>query len=96
MQLRSHTMDFKGRERRWLPWLGKTGKFAMRWSWLLNAGQAARVEKTFSGLALTRVDLLINWARQHWQALELVGNGLSQTWPGLPPEALQRARAHMP
>ncbi|KIP98381.1 MULTISPECIES: methyl-accepting chemotaxis protein [Pseudomonas] len=96
MQLRSHKMDFKGRERRWLPWFGKAGKLAMRWSWLLNAAQAERVEKTFSGLALTRVDLLTNWARQHWQELELLSAALTQGWPSLPDAALQRARAHMP
>lgn len=96
MQLRSHRMDFKGREQRWLPWFGKTGKLAMRWSWFLNAGQAERVEKTFSGLASTRVDLLVNWARQYWQELELVGAALTQAWPTLSNDVLQRARAHMP
>lgn len=96
MQLRSHTMDFKGRERRWLPWFGKAGKLALPWSWLLNAGQAERVEKTFSGLARTRVNLLTHWAHQHWQALELLGAALSQSWPTLPDAALRRALAHMP
>ncbi|WP_052081095.1 methyl-accepting chemotaxis protein [Pseudomonas sp. ML96] len=96
MPLLSHRMDFNGAERRWLPWFGRTGKLAMRWSWLLNRGQAAQVEKTFAGLAQTRVDLLIGWAQQHWQALELVGNGLGQGWPNLPSEALEQARAHMP
>ncbi|VXC82304.1 hypothetical protein PSEUDO8Z_170261 [Pseudomonas sp. 8Z] len=60
MPLRSHDMDFHGSERRWLPWLGKTGKLAMRWSCLLNAGQTAQVEKTFNGLARSRVELLEN------------------------------------
>lgn len=81
MSLRSHQMNFTGQERRWLPWFGKTGKLAMRWSYLLNAGQVARVEKTFAGLAQTRVDLLVNWARQHWQELELIASGLQQAWP---------------
>ncbi len=96
MQLRSHKMDFKGRERRWLPWFGKTGKLAMRWSCLLNAGQTARVEKTFSGLAQTRVDLLLGWAQQHWQALELLGCGLATYWPAIEADSLRRALPHMP
>ncbi len=96
MQLRSHQMAFKGRERRWLPWFGKTGKLAMRWSWLLNSGQAERVEKTFAGLAQTRVDLLLEWAAQHWQELELIGNGLAQAWPTPGLDALQQARKNMP
>ena len=96
MQLRSHTMNFHGSERRWLPWLGKTGKLAMRWSCLLNAGQAAQVEKTFSGLARSRVELLENWARQHWQALELIAEGLVASWPSANPEHLEQARRHMP
>ena len=96
MQLRSHTMNFHGSERRWLPWFGKTGKLAMRWSCLLNAGQAAQVEKTFSGLARSRVELLENWARQHWQALELIAEGLVASWPSANPEHLEQARRHMP
>ncbi|OEC34690.1 Methyl-accepting chemotaxis protein [Pseudomonas cuatrocienegasensis] len=96
MQLRSHQMDFKGHERRWLPWFGRAGKLAMRWSWLLNAHQAERVEKTFAGLTATRVDLLTTWTRQYWQELELVGAALTHRWPNLSPEILQRARGHMP
>ncbi|MDH1732105.1 methyl-accepting chemotaxis protein [Pseudomonas chengduensis] len=96
MSLRSHQMNFTGQERRWLPWFGKTGKLAMRWSCLLNAGQVARVEKTFAGLAQTRVDLLVNWARQHWQELELIASGLQQAWPITANSELQRAHSHMP
>ncbi|MDD1506786.1 methyl-accepting chemotaxis protein [Pseudomonas sp. CNPSo 3701] len=96
MQLRSHKMDFHGRERRWLPWFGKAGKLAMRWSCLLNARHMPRVEKTFAGLAQTRVDLLLNWAQQHWQALEVLGSGLTSAWPAIAPGSLQRALAHMP
>ncbi len=96
MPLRSHQMSFTGKERRWLPWFGKTGKLAMRWSCLLNAGQVERVEKTFAGLAQTRVDLLINWARQHWQEFELVAESLQQSWPANASSELQRARRYMP
>ncbi|HSX72288.1 MAG TPA: methyl-accepting chemotaxis protein, partial [Pseudomonas sp.] len=96
MPLLSHRMAFRGRERRWLPWLGRNGKVALGWSWLLNRGQAAQIEKTFAGLAQSRVDLLVGWARQHWQALELIGDGLGQAWPSLSNDALEQARAHMP
>ncbi|WP_277373809.1 methyl-accepting chemotaxis protein [Pseudomonas sp. AA-38] len=96
MQLRSDGMDFTGHERRWLPWFGKTGKLAMRWSCLLNAGQVERVEKTFAGLARTRVDLLTNWASQHWQALELIAAGLQQAWPLSSNTDLKRLHQHLP
>ncbi|MGL4317993.1 MAG: methyl-accepting chemotaxis protein [Pseudomonas sp.] len=96
MPLLSHRMDFHGRERRWLPWFGRAGKLALRWSCWLNRGQAAQIEKTFSGLAQTRADLLTGWARQYWQELELIGSGLSQAWPSLADAALTRAQAHMP
>ena len=96
MQLRSHQMNFTGQERRWLPWFGKTGKLAMRWSCMLNAGQIERVEKTFAGLAQTRVDLLTNWARQHWQALDLIADGLQQAWPLSGNADLKRLHEHLP
>jgi methyl-accepting chemotaxis protein len=89
-------MDFTGRERRWLPWWGRNGKLALGWSWLLNRGQAAQIEKTFAGLAQTRVDLLTGWASQHWQALELIGDGLAQAWPSFSDDALKRSLANMP
>lgn len=96
MPLLSPRMDFHGRERRWLPWFGRAGKLTLRWSCWLNRGQAAQIEKTFAGLAQTRADLLTGWARQYWQELELIGNGLSQAWPSLTDEDLIQARAHMP
>jgi len=52
-------MDLSGKERRWLPWLGRNGKFARRWACLRNSGRQARLEKTFAGLAGTRRDLLL-------------------------------------
>ena len=67
MQLKSHQMNLSAVERRWLPWLGATGKFAMRWSCWLNRDTYPTVEKTFEGIANTRRNQLIHWAEGNWE-----------------------------
>ncbi len=75
MALRS--MDYSSEERGWLPWLGKTGKLAMRWACLVNGGQQATLERTFEGIAHTRRKLLIDWANARWQFLATVAGDLA-------------------
>ncbi len=89
MHLKSHQMALSGREKRWLPWLGTHSKWALRWASLINRNQAARLEKTFSGMANTRAQLLLGWTQQHWQQLQQVATTLGEQWPRLDAAQLQ-------
>ncbi|APQ12146.1 hypothetical protein BJP27_11785 [Pseudomonas oryzihabitans] len=88
-------MDLSGRERRWLPWLGRNGKVARSWACLRNGGRQARLEKTFAGLASTRRDLLLTWTQRHWQQLERIARVLEIGWPQLDPRSLDEALLHL-
>jgi methyl-accepting chemotaxis protein len=96
MALRSDEMDFHGKERRWLPWLGKQGKLALRWSVLVNRGQAERVEKTFAGLAQTRAQVLTGWAAQYWRQLDSLAKRIEDTWAEPDAGFLNRVHRHLP
>ena len=73
MSLSSNSMQLSGEERRWLPWFGKTGKFAMGWACRVNRAAYPVIEQTFEAIAETRVKLLTNWAQEQWEHLaELV------------------------
>jgi methyl-accepting chemotaxis protein len=96
MALRSDDMDFHGKERRWLPWFGKQGKLAMRWSCLVNRGQGERVEKTFTGLVQTRAQVLAGWATQYWRQLESLAKRVEDTWPEPDRALLGRVHRHLP
>jgi methyl-accepting chemotaxis protein len=96
MALRSDEMDFRGKERRWLPWFGKQGKLALRWSVLVNRGQAERVEKTFAGLAQTRSQVLTGWATQYWRQLDSLARRVEATWNQPDSELLGRVHHHLP
>ena len=74
--MKSQLMNLSAAERRWLPWLGGTGKLAMGWSCGLNRGHYPVVEQTFEGIAATRVKLLQQWARQQWRILEALASQL--------------------
>lgn len=88
MQLKSHQMALSGREKHWLPWLGTHNKWALRWASLINRSQAARLEKTFSGMAQTRANLLQGWTAQYWQQLQQVAATLTEQWPRLDAQQL--------
>jgi len=96
MALRSDEMDFHGKERRWLPWFGKQGKLAMRWSCLVNRGQAERVEKTFTGLVQTRAQVLTGWATQYWRQLDSLAKRVEDTWAEPDADLLARVHRHLP
>ncbi|WP_425272960.1 methyl-accepting chemotaxis protein [Pseudomonas reidholzensis] len=69
MSLSSSSMALSSSEKGWLPWLGKTGKLRMGWACRLNRSSYPVIEQTFEAIAHTRVQLLHNWAREHWEHL---------------------------
>ncbi|MGY2574614.1 methyl-accepting chemotaxis protein [Vibrio sp. C8] len=56
-------------EKGWLPWFGKTGKFAMRKACWFNRKRKASLEQTFENIANTRVKILTTWAENQWSFL---------------------------
>ena len=95
MSLSSNSMQLSSAEKRWLPWFGKTGKLAMKWSCRLNRSAYPVIEQTFEAIAETRVKLLQNWAREQWDHLAELAATLSrdggQPGPGLLLEKLAQA-----
>ncbi|MGL4206612.1 MAG: methyl-accepting chemotaxis protein [Aeromonadaceae bacterium] len=96
MELQSHRMAFSPGEKSWLPLWGRNGKISLGWSCLLNRPLRARIEKTFSGLAKTRVELLQHWTHHHWQQLSQIAAPLQEGWPTLAQPLLTTAHQHMP
>jgi methyl-accepting chemotaxis protein len=92
MELKSDQMQRSAAERHWLPLTGATGKLAMRRSFLLNRATVAHVEKTFEGIAETRTQLLLAWARQHWTFLERLAAQVQSAWPAVAGADLEAAR----
>ncbi len=96
MTLKSDFMNLSRAERGWLPWFGKTGKFAMSWSCYLNRGHYASVEKTFEGIAQTRKQILTLWAQGQWEHLAGLAERLATAFPELAVDDLQAKKAQMP
>ncbi|MBC7781337.1 MAG: methyl-accepting chemotaxis protein [Proteobacteria bacterium] len=94
--LKSAAMRFQGTERRWLPWLGATGKIAMRWACLLNRGRCAVLEHTFEGVARTRQRLLTDWANGHWEFLGAIALDFAARADPIDGAALREALAAAP
>ncbi len=94
--LHSHTMNLSARERAWLPWFGRTGKFAMGWSCRLNRHLYPRIEQTFEGIAQTRVRLLQSWAAAHWAHLDELAQSLGAGFAQVDGQLLQSKRAQAP
>lgn len=82
-KLKSQSMNLSRSEKRWLPWFGSTGKLAMGWSCYLNRHNYAAVEKTFEGIAATRVKLLQQWATNQWDQMELLAETLLEDYPDI-------------
>ena len=81
MALASMRMALSDRERRWLPWLGKTGKLSMRWATFLNRHRLEGLEQSFTGIAETRVNILQQWAQEQWQHLDALADQLAEGMP---------------
>lgn len=86
--LKSHTMNLSQAERHWLPWFGATGKFAMSRACFLNRHNYAAVEKTFEGIAATRVKLLQSWAASQWDQMKLLAESLVESYPEIDTQLL--------
>ncbi|KKM55055.1 hypothetical protein LCGC14_1552980, partial [marine sediment metagenome] len=79
--LKSSLMNLTAKEKKWLPWTGATGKIAMSYSCYLNRQHYASVEKTFEGIAATRVKLLQQWVTSQWNQLAYLAEQVPQTFP---------------
>ena len=91
--LKSQHMNLTSAEHRWLPWLGKTGKLAMRWACHLNKRRYPVLEQTFEGIAGTRVRMLRGWARQQWGMLSHFAEEIIEDFPSSSATALQKKKA---
>ena len=81
MPLQSERMNLSSRERAWLPWLGATGKLRMGWSCWLNRATYAIVEKTFDGIAHSRLGFLMHWAEGNWVFLAALTRQIAESRP---------------
>jgi methyl-accepting chemotaxis protein len=84
-------MALSDRERRWLPWWGKTGKVSMRWATFLNRHRLEGLEQSFTGIAETRVNILTQWTQEQWQHLDALADQLVGGMPQVD-EAILRFR----
>jgi methyl-accepting chemotaxis protein len=81
IELKSDLMNLSSKEKRWLPWFGQTGKLAMYKSCFLNRHIYDLVEKTFEGIATTRVHILNQWVDNQWEQLEFIAERMSPKFP---------------
>jgi len=81
--LKSLSMNLSRAEKKWLSWFGATGKLAMTRSCFLNRHNYNAVEKTFEGIAATRVKLLQQWAASQWEQMELLAEQLLSHYPDI-------------
>jgi methyl-accepting chemotaxis protein len=79
--LKSDSMNLSHKEKKWLPWFGQTGKLAMYKSCFLNRHIYGLVEKTFEGIATTRVKILNQWVDSQWEQLEFIAGHISPNFP---------------
>ena len=63
-------MVLSASEQHWLPWFGRTGKWAMRRSCWLNRDRYPAMESTFNSFAETRIKILTQWSEHLWQYLD--------------------------
>jgi methyl-accepting chemotaxis protein len=90
--LKSNEMSLTAQERRWLPWLGKTGKLSMRWACFLNKRRYPVLEQTFEGIAGTRVKMLRGWAKQQWGMLDHFSEEILEDFPPKGASILQKKK----
>ena len=90
--LKSQAMSLTEEERRWLPWAGRTGKFAMRWATTWNRHRYDAIEQTFESFAQTRVGILMDWTGQQWSYLDGLARELAGNWPEVDRGTLQQLR----
>lgn len=64
------SMHLDSNEKNWLPVFGKTGKILMRWNCAINHQHKALVQSVFENLAISRKQILEDWAGSNWDILE--------------------------
>lgn len=79
----SSSMQLSLSEKSWLPWFGKTGKFAMRWACRHNRSNYSTIEQTFEAIAETRVQLLHSWAQEQWDHLAELADHVARNYDHL-------------
>lgn len=95
-ELKSQSMNLSPEEKNWLPWFGPTGKIAMYTSCYLNKHMYSTVEKTFEGIAATRVKILNQWVDNQWQQLEFIATQLAPIFPTIDTNWLIERSLSMP
>lgn len=96
MFLKSSEMNLSSAERHWLPWFGKTGKIAMRWACFLNRKTYPAIEKTFEGIASTRLRILTQWTNAQWEHLAGLAEVLAESFPVVETSVLQEKKRRAP
>jgi methyl-accepting chemotaxis protein len=86
--LKSQQMNLSNNELAWLPYLGKTGRFAMGWACYLNKWRYPILEEIFESIATTRVRILNEWAEQKWSFLSGMSLQIAHDWPRFDAETL--------
>ncbi len=94
--LKSNAMQLSASEKSWLPWFGKNGKFALRWSTMINRRRYPVLEQTFEGIAATRVQILTGWAQHVWEVMEGMANEAERELPAPSSEFLQKLAKQAP
>ena len=90
LELKSRSMSLNNREKKWLPWFGSNGKLALGWSCLRNNKNYSDIEKTFEGIANTRVNSLQRWTQSQWQYLEKTAQHIEAGLPEIEPALLHQ------
>ncbi|WP_148272516.1 methyl-accepting chemotaxis protein [Leptospirillum ferrooxidans] len=81
-------------EKKWLPFLGKTGAMSLGLSCLLNQDTYGLVERTFEGISATRLKILTQWAQEKWLYLSAIAEEAADLWPELSSQFLELERVH--
>jgi methyl-accepting chemotaxis protein len=92
--LKSHQMNLSIDEKKWLPFLGKTGAMSLGLSCLLNQDTYGLVERTFEGISATRLKILTQWAQEKWLYLSAIAEEAADLWPELSSQFLELERVH--
>lgn len=94
--LKSETMSLSASERHWLPWFGSNNSFGLGWSCFLNRKMYPAIERTFEGIAATRVKLIQSWAESNWAHLAHLAEDFSHSLDTITPKLLQEKRQAIP
>jgi methyl-accepting chemotaxis protein len=94
--LHSAQMHLSSAERSWLPWFGRTGKFAMGRACRMNRDIYPQIEQTFEGIAQTRVRILQNWTQGQWEHLAELAESLGGDFAHVDSQVLRSKREQAP